>query len=273
MIFSVSDDRRRIIELTESPRRIVSLVPCVTELIGTLGAANRLVGVTRYCPELSGISRSCVQVGGTKDPDCHRIIELRPDLVIISPEENRREDFDHLCAAGVGVFVVEPTDLSTLVATIERFGTLLENEAGAAELRQRIAGVHRRAIQDVSWRVSVFCPIWRDPWISFSRRTYAGDLLHCAGGDNIYADELAPYPRTDLDEIARRAPQVILLPDEPYRFRRDDISSLRLLTETPAWRSGNVHLVDGRYLFWYGVRTAAALASLSDMLRQAHLAR
>ena len=69
--------------------RVVSLVPSVTETL--LAWQITPVAVTRFCeqPDLP-------HVGGTKDPDVAAIVELRPDLVVLCDEENRREDADAL---------------------------------------------------------------------------------------------------------------------------------------------------------------------------------
>jgi ABC-type hemin transport system substrate-binding protein len=112
----------------------------------------------------------------------------------------------------------------------------------------------------------VFCPIWRDPWMSFNHGTYAHDVLHCVGGDNVCAEASDAYPQVDLNDIAARAPKVILLPDEPYHFTQNDAAGLRFLVDAPAWRNVGIHLVDGRDLFWFGARTPAALETLAATL-------
>ena len=45
------------------------------------------------------------------------------------------------------------------------------------------------------------------------------------------------YPRIDLDEVERRAPDILLLPDEPYEFGPADIELFRA-QDTPAARRG-----------------------------------
>ena len=82
--------------------RVVSLVPSVTESLLAWDVVP--IAVTRFCehPELP-------HVGGTKDPDVDRIVSLAPDLVVVNDEENRKEDFDALEAAGLAVHVVRVT--------------------------------------------------------------------------------------------------------------------------------------------------------------------
>ena len=50
--------------------------------------------------------------------------------------------------------------------------------------------------------------------------TYIHDVLAACGAANVFADAPARYPAVTLDEVAVRRPDVILLPDEPFRFRR-----------------------------------------------------
>ena len=78
--------------------RVVSLLPSVTETLRTWRLDP--VACTRFCeqPDLP-------RVGGTKDPDVDAIVALRPDLVVVDEEENRREDAEALVAAGLEVFV------------------------------------------------------------------------------------------------------------------------------------------------------------------------
>ena len=65
-----------------------------------------------------------------------------------------------------------------------------------------------------------------------------------------------------LDEVARAAPEVILLPDEPYRFRGVHLADFQAHPEIPAVRDGRLHLVDGKLATWYGPRIKEALAIL-----------
>jgi hypothetical protein len=130
--------------------------------------------------------------------------------------------------------------------------------------------------------VRVFAPIWKEPWMCFDGRTYASDLLHLAGAENVFADrprrfplaadlgdaEPRPagdrdtrYPRTTPEEIAARAPSLFLLPDEPYAFGPEHAR------EIESWGLGaDIELVSGKDLFWYGVRTPTALARLRALI-------
>jgi hypothetical protein len=60
---------------------------------------------------------------------------------------------------------------------------------------------------------------------------------------------------------------VIVLPDEPYPFATRHLTSLAPLHGCTAWRTGAVHLVDGKALSWYGTRTAPALSLFFRLLQ------
>jgi ABC-type Fe3+-hydroxamate transport system substrate-binding protein len=257
------DDLGRPVALAAPPRRIVSLVPSLTELVCALGRGDRLVGVTRYCTEPSDVVAGLHRVGGTKNPDVSSIVALAPELVLVNAEENRHEDFQSLIAAGLTIWVSFPRTVEQTVASIERVGEGLDVTASAAAMAGEIAA----ALANPPGRhARIFCPIWRKPWMSFNRDTYAHDLLRCAGGDNVCSELADRYPVVDLHAIAQTDPQVILLPDEPYPFAERHRQALGPLLDTSAGRSGRIHLVDGKALSWYGPRTAAALRVFRRLL-------
>ncbi|HVN87016.1 MAG TPA: helical backbone metal receptor [Candidatus Binatia bacterium] len=262
----VDDDAGRRVEIAEAPRRIVSLVPSLTETLFALGCGQRVIGVTRYCTEPADDVALRAKVGGTKNPDCAALCRLEPDLVIVNAEENRREDFRHLETMGLRVFVTFPQTLDAAADLLRRLGVVTGcSERGAAlatELRSAIADVR----VNVGARCRVFCPIWKNPWMTIAAGTYVDDVLRTAGGDNIFRDRPGPYPTITLDESAAQQPEVVLLPDEPYRFSPRDLGDCAALDDTPAARAGRIHFVDGKALSWYGPRAAAGLRAIAALM-------
>jgi ABC-type Fe3+-hydroxamate transport system substrate-binding protein len=211
---------------------------------------------------------SKARVGREKDPDLGRIRALDPDLVIANIEENRREVVEQLRADGRAVWVIFPRTVRDGIGVIRELGELTDTEVEAARLADRLEAALAATRQRIGRHrpTRVFCPIWRDPYMSIGRDTYVHDLLAACGGDNVCADLGERYPRVALDELARLRPEVILLPDEPFRFRRVHLADFAALREVPALRDGRVHLVDGKLLSWYGRRIGEALAQLPPLL-------
>jgi ABC-type Fe3+-hydroxamate transport system substrate-binding protein len=266
-MIEVVDDDSRPVRLPCPARRIVSLVPSLTETLVTLGCGDALVGVTRYCTEPAHALRHLERVGGTKNPNCERIRLLHPDLVILSAEENRREDFDALERAGLTVFVSFPRRVRDVPGLLERLGALAGAEAAARPLRDEIVTVLGQLESGgLVAHLRVFCPIWKNPWMSFNSDTYADDLLQLGGGQNVCRDRPQRYCTVALEEVAATDPQAILLPDEPYVFSAKDLAALAPLGATSALRSGRIHFIDGKALSWYGPRTAGALLYLRRVI-------
>lgn len=269
----VRDDVGRMVRLAARPARIVSLVPSLTETLFVLGAGDRVGAVTRYCEEPAAAVAGLPKVGGTKNPDLAAIRELAPDLVIVNAEENRREDFDALVAAGLSVFVTEPKSIADGVRLIGRLGMLVGcAEAGRTLAASQAARMHA-VVTRIAGRVPVpyFCPIWRKPWMAFNADTYAHDMLRAAGGRNVCGEATTRYPEVALEDVACAAPEIVLLPDEPYRFTTRDLPALAPLADTPALRRDRVRFVDGKALSWYGPRIADGLARFAALFAEARL--
>lgn len=222
--------------MTGSAIRIVSLVPSVTETLSAWGVEP--VACTRFCerPDLR-------HVGGTKNPDIDAIVGLRPDLVVLDRHENRREDADALVAAGLDIVALEVDSLDGLPAQLG----LLAAAIGAEPVEFDLPVLPPLG-------VTVFVPIWRRPWMTIARGTYGSSLLAALGVGNVFADAATDYPEVTLDEAAARAPELVLVPSEPYMFRDDHLAELAVVA--PPER------IDGQDLFWWGARTPSAMQRL-----------
>jgi ABC-type Fe3+-hydroxamate transport system substrate-binding protein len=268
----------------------------VTESLCELGVGDRLVGITDYCLYPIDQVARVPRMGGTKNPDLSQVKAARPDLIIANQEENRKEDVEALRADGLKVWVTFPRTVREAIDVlwdiirlfnVPRMGqtlVILEKSFEWASLAAENAAP-----------VRVFCPIWRSPaaeplrwWMTFNRETYTHDLLRVCGGENVFADRERRFPlAADLDgaateaaeterdtryprvapaEVVERAPDVILLPSEPYAFTGADVAAFEDFPEIPAVRHGRIHLVDGSLLTWHGTRLARALMELPSLL-------
>ena len=255
-------------------RRLVSLVPSTTELLCALGLADALVGVTVYCVEPREVVRGKTRVGGEKDPDLDMIRALAPELVVANIEENRREDVEALRAAGIDVFVTYPRSVAESVAMIRELGAVTGAVTAAQRLLDELEPLRAAVRRRLAGRRSTPCfyPIWREPWMTIGHDTYIHDVLETCGGANVFADR-SRYPTISLDEVAARSPEVVLLPDEPFRFRRAHLRDFEAYPGMPAVREGRVELVDGKRFSWHGPRLAEALRTVPAMLGHGHEAR
>ena len=248
-------------------RRIVSLIPSITEILFAIGAGERVVACTIYCTEPPEGVASKTRIGGEKNPKLDLIRDLGADLVIANVEENVREHVEILRGWGIPVHVTYPRTVADGIRLVGELGTLLEVNGRARELEMELQARYDqvRAVTAGHRPRRVFCPIWRKPYMTINRDTYVHDMLTVAGGANVFRDEAGRYPPVTLDQVAATAAEVILLPDEPYRFRRAHVADFAAFPDLPAVRDGRIHLVDGKLLSWYGPRIAEALRVLPPL--------
>jgi ABC-type Fe3+-hydroxamate transport system substrate-binding protein len=286
------DTLGRAVQIPHAPQRLVSLVPSITEALFCFGRGPQVVGITDYCTEPAAAVATKTKVGGTKNPDIATILTLRPQLVLAVAEENRRQDVEQLAAAGVAVYVFAPRTVRDGIDLLWRVADLVDCRSEVTGQMQAIEQAYAETVALVAHRqrVRVFCPIWKDPYMTINADTYVHDVLWVCGGENIFAHRqrrfpLAAdlgqqpeatgersterdrrYPRITLAEMAALRPEVILLPDEPYAFSEADIADFTPFPEVPAVRSGRIWLIDGKMVGWYGPRLGHSLHTLRALL-------
>ncbi|HTO70890.1 MAG TPA: helical backbone metal receptor [Myxococcota bacterium] len=259
-----TDALGRELDFPAPPRRIVSLVPSWTETLFALGAGDSVVGVTDFCVHPAARVAPLPHVGGTKNPDRRAIAALAPDLVLANKEENRERDVARLEAAGLRVFVTYARTVAGALGELRALGRIVGRtdtaESLAADVESRLA-----APRTAGARPRAAALVWRDPLMVVGGDTFAGDLLVQAGAEHVFASSPgARYPRIERVELEAAAPDVLLLPTEPYAFgERDRREFLEL--DCPAAKSGRVHVIEGELLSWYGPRMARALDTLARL--------
>jgi ABC-type Fe3+-hydroxamate transport system substrate-binding protein len=293
----MSEDHTYTVDFSDlvgsKPRRVVSLVPSVTESLFDLQLQERIIAVTDYCEHpAEGVAR-LPRVGGTKNPNIEQIVALNPDLVIMNAEENRREDAQKLSEAGVRVYAATPHTVAEAINELWNLVAIFDVTTMVPRIQQidRVFDMVSQAAAS-GRRVRTFVPIWKAPWMTFNAETYVHDLLFHLGAENVFAererqfplaadtgdaeplaaddpriaDRDTRYPRVSLDEIIAAAPELILLPTEPYAFTEDDARALYELEDIPAAAHGNIYLVDGSLLTWHGTRLAHTLKELPPLI-------
>ncbi|WP_405878634.1 helical backbone metal receptor [Streptomyces sp. NBC_01136] len=246
-------ERYAVVNAAAVPR-VVSLVPSLTEAVA-VSVPGALVGATDWCSHPADLD--VVRIGGTKNPQVDRIVRLAPDLVIANEEENREPDLTALREAGIEVLVTEVRDVPGALRELERV-----LDACGARTRPRWLDEAETAwvrLPTPDRRTTAIVPVWRRPWMVLGRDTFAGDVLARLGVDNAYAHHEDRYPRIPLPDLRSAGADLVVLPDEPYRFTADD--------GPEAFEGVPCALVDGRLLTWYGPSLAQAPRLLSEVLR------
>jgi ABC-type Fe3+-hydroxamate transport system substrate-binding protein len=233
--------------------RVVSLVPSATETLIALGVDP--IGCTRFC-DITDIAGVAV-VGGTKNVDVDAVAALGPDLVVVNDEENRVEDARVLEARGLTLHSMSPRSVADVGPAVAALAVAV-GAATPPPFADWDSWLQRTR-QPV--RASAFVAIWRRPWMSMAADTYGSSLLAHVGIENVFGDATERYPELALRDVAVLAPDLALLPSEPYAFSERHTHEMR-----EAVPGAIPILVDGRDLFWWGIRTPAAADRLQRLV-------
>ena len=241
----VTDQTGRRVNLPDHPRRLISIAPSITETLYALGLGVRLVGDTDYCdypPE----ARALPHVGALLNPSLEKIVALKPDLVLGTDEANRRETADQLERLGIPLYGVTAHTVEGTIQSLEDLGRVLDWEQPTAkivtDLRARVGAVERQ-VQGRP-RPKVLFVVWYRPLITAGSATFISDVIHCAGGVSISDDLKGEWPHMSVEEVLKRAPEVILFPrTEAFAPSLDEFQKLPGWRDLAAVRNHHLYLV------------------------------
>jgi iron complex transport system substrate-binding protein len=263
---SIVDDLGRTVSLPGQVRRLVSLAPSITETVFFLGFDSMLVGVSDFCdypPTVTAKER----VGGMINPNIEKVLQLKPDVVLITVEGNTKESFERLESAGLKVFVTNPRGIDGVLHTIESVNSICGGGSGAKRamdsLRNIVQESARRAESRTS--LSILMLVSLDPLIAAGDSSHIGGMLRAIKMRNAAGGIRAAYPVMSREAILRADPDVILVPS--------DVSpdAEYLCSRFPEWKrmqsvlNHHVYAVDPNLFLRPGPRTFEALLTLESL--------
>ncbi|MDB4949902.1 MAG: Iron complex transport system substrate-binding protein [Gemmatimonadetes bacterium] len=265
---SAVDAAGRSVRLSHPARRIVSLIPSATETLVEIGAGDRLVGRTDFDhgPAVDRLP----SVGGGMTPSLEALVSLKPDLVLGWETSKDQRIRERLGEMGIPVFAVKAEDTTDVFRTVRSLGMLTARTRTAdsllGALRTELAAV--RASVAGKRAPSVFFLVWNDPPMTAGPRTFISQLLGIAGGRNVFTDAATDWPNVSMEEIVRRDPDILVLPQGEKGGAHD----VRALRGEPGWRElralreGHVVIVPADLVNRPGPHLAQAARLLRDGL-------
>jgi len=249
----------------ETPERIVSLAPSMTEVLFALGLEDRIAGVTSFC-DYPEAAKKKPKVGGMSNPSLESVIALKPDIVVMTVDGNPKEFEERLRSMKIKTYVFRSTRLAAFPQGIREMGAAL----GVGERADMLAGeiektlVRFRTAGHPAPKKKVLFIVWPEPLIVAGRGSIADDALTLLKEKNIANDSRTSYPKYSIEEVIRRAPDVIFI-GKGKGMEKVSAGLLQRLETVPAVKNGKVFYV-GDHLYRLTPRTVQGVAELERYL-------
>ena len=240
------DEVGREVSVSFPPRRIISRAPNITEILFDLGLDEEIVGVSIHSnfPEKA---KTRPRVGSYISLDYEKIISLKPDLIIATGAGNTREMVERLQKWGFPTYVIFPKNLDAIRSSIEHIGQVVGRSEAALKITSDMRRREERVIKLTHGlpRPRVFLQIGEAPIVTVGKGSFADDLIRLAGGRNVAGDEKKMYPRFGMEEILKRAPEVVLISSMSLKSDYEKILQEWSKWKTiPAVKNGRIHPID-----------------------------
>lgn len=255
------------------PRRIICAAPSITEMVFALGRGDSVAGVSTFSvfpPE----AKNKPTIGGLFNPSREKIFALQPDLVITQGEHDALSRFCR--EKNIPLVSLHIETLDDIQSAIQKIGSILHagEKAGnlIEDLNSQLDAV-RRKTKGLPRR-KVFLSLGHTPGdltgiMTASSGTFLQELIHLAGGINIFHDLSGRYPRVSKEVLVTRTPEVIIeiLADglshkNKALLRRD----WERLSRLPAVRKDRIHFLTQDYLLIPGNRVAQTAEAFARII-------
>jgi len=261
------DDAGRRIYFAKPPTRIVSLAPSITEMLFAMEAGDQLVGVTDFCdypPE--ALKKPKV---GYSNPNMESLVALQPDLVV-APNDFLKPDvimkFEQL---KIPVFILADKNVESIFVHIQTLGRIVgrsqKADAVAMQLREQVAAIKQRVQGNAP--VRMLYVLNSQPLITVGPGSFIDQLVGMAGGVNIAAKSVTPYPRLSMESVLQEDPEVLVFPvGKAEGISESEQQAWRQWSTMTAVKRGRLHQIAADWLNRPGPRIAKGLESLAAIL-------
>jgi len=241
--------------------RIISLVPSQTELLFHLGFGELVAGVSDYCnyPEEA---RKLPKIGAL-ELNVELIMSLRP-TILVDVNSMHKKYAPLFSQLGLNYINFTVTRLEELPKMAEELAQIIgkpeKGQEFAADWKNKTEIFNRSPLKS---KPTVYFEIWDTPMQAAGNKSYIGDMIKVAGGENVLSKAI-DFPIVNTETILKLNPDVIII---AYPLTEKASVALR-----PGWqslraiRNKQIHVLDQDLFIRPGPRNLDALQQLRKIL-------
>jgi len=205
---SVTDDRGDVVVFDKPPQRVISLLPSLTESVCALGKCGALVGVDRFSNWPKSI-QDLPRLGGMGDVNIERIVQLKPDVVLL---EKASPVVSRLNGLGIKTVALDVKSMSDEERTLKKLDVILGTaESGRVwnQIQQQVLRANKQ-LSLLQKNIRVYFEVNPAPFAA-GGKSFIGEILSQLDLMNIVPDSLGPFPKINPEFVVQAKPDVILL--------------------------------------------------------------
>ena len=208
---TLTDMTGREITLDEPATRIVALTPSDCEILYAIGAGDLLVGRGKYCDYPAEVLDIPAVESGS-DTNIEQIVELQPQVLIMSTMSQTDEQVQQLEAAGIHVVVSDAQDIDGVYTAINMIGELVGKQDEAASvvesMQKTFDEIKANAGDGTKTIYFEVSPLEYGLWTA-GTGTFMDEIANMMGLKNCFAD-VEGWAAISEEQVLERNPDYIL---------------------------------------------------------------
>ena len=208
---TITDMTGREITLEEPATRVVALSAADCEVLFAVGAGDTLVGRGEYCDYPAEVL-NVPSVESGYETNIEQIIELKPQVLLMSTMAQTEEQVKALEDAGIKVVVSDAQDIEGVYQSITMIGQLMGKTAEAEKVIENmkatfkeVAGNESLSGKSVYFEVS---PLEWGLWTA-GKGTFMNEIAEMMGLKNCF-DDVTGWGEISEEQVLERNPDIIV---------------------------------------------------------------
>lgn len=265
--YYVIDDLGDTLRFNTPPGAIITLAPNLTEILFALGEGDKLVGNTKYCnypPEATNIQN----VGDLLTVNYELISTIKPDLIFITIEGNKKEVYDRLKQLGNKVFISNPRDYEGIKKTVSDIAQIMQKSEIADSLIVVWDEDVKRCVSHnyQSDSLNVMFMVSANPVMLAGENTFVNEYLKILGLRNIAEGVPMNYPVFSREKIYEIDPDYIFYPGMEKNVMENVVGLYPEWKNLKVFKEGKFITLDPDLFYRPGPRFTKALSKLTEVI-------
>ncbi len=251
----------------EPAKRIIALSPHAVEQLFAIGAGGSIVAAVDHA-DFPNAAKKIPSIGGFHGIQIERVLELKPDLIVVWGKGNKPDDIKRLQQLGFKLYDSSPETLDGIAGDLLKLGKLtghqLQAEKVAKQYRQKLAVIRQQNINKS--KIKVFYQLWSSPLMTVAKNSWIQQLISACNGDNVFYSASSDYPQISIENVLLTEPQVILQSKDEGNIQG---VSWEKWPTIPAVKQNNIYQLNADLLHRPTPRALAGVKAVCDALNKA----